>query len=372
MNIYRFIQSKSVREHLEKINYAFSSLEMAYIIWQCPDATLEERFAAWQEIIDSMPDDPLPASMELGEIEGIHEFLRQYMELQKEFLDEFNKKKDGIYFYRYTIRERPVKDEPWDYLPQENFKHAFLSLSECKKKIQKDIDYESPVLPALQNIDPPVGRFEEEIVEIAVRRQMISALCEVTALLNERLEILAFDVPRKYLKPHGEKLMSAFEKMYFDIPVPFETGDIVYGEMYYPDLMFRGELQPLVFDSILGDEKGEKMRCLSYIVDDDCSTGNFLRGEIKNYLALEYYREELTRLKRFLKTVSSFLKGKLDLEKLIQTWIVVSFDHLTAKESEAPDDNRFHLKYSGDGTDELTGLKTTKLKTNRININFRL
>ena len=39
MNIYRFIQSKSVREHLEKINYIFSSLEMAYIIWQCPDAT---------------------------------------------------------------------------------------------------------------------------------------------------------------------------------------------------------------------------------------------------------------------------------------------------------------------------------------------
>ena len=46
MNIYRFIQSKSVREHLEKINYTFSSLEMAYIIWQCPDATLAERFGA--------------------------------------------------------------------------------------------------------------------------------------------------------------------------------------------------------------------------------------------------------------------------------------------------------------------------------------
>lgn len=43
MNIYRFIQSKSVREHLEKINYTFSSLETAYIIWQCPDATLAER-----------------------------------------------------------------------------------------------------------------------------------------------------------------------------------------------------------------------------------------------------------------------------------------------------------------------------------------
>ena len=66
MNIYRFIQSKSVREYLEKINYTFSSLEIAYIIWQCPDATLTERFDAWQEIIDTMPDASLPDSMEIS------------------------------------------------------------------------------------------------------------------------------------------------------------------------------------------------------------------------------------------------------------------------------------------------------------------
>ena len=105
MKIYRFIQSKSVREHLKKINYTFSPLQMAYIIWQCPDATLNERFDAWQEIIDTMPDAPLPDNMELKEMEGVHEFLRQYMKLQKEFLDEFNREEGGVYFYRYTIRE---------------------------------------------------------------------------------------------------------------------------------------------------------------------------------------------------------------------------------------------------------------------------
>lgn len=77
-------------------------------------------------------------------------------------------------------------------------------------------------------------------------------------------------------------------------------------------------------------------------------------------------------LGRFLKTVSSFLKGRLDLEKLIQTWIVLSFDQMTAKVSEDPEENRLQLKYSVDGTDELTGLKTTKSKTNMININVQL
>lgn len=368
MNIYRFIQSKSVREHLEKINYTFSSLEMAYIIWQCPDATLAERLDAWLEIIDTMPDSPLPDSMKLEGTESVHEFLRQYIEVQQEFLNEFNKEEDGVYFYKYTVRERPNETWPWEYIPMENFEHAFLSLSECKKAIQEDIDYESPLLQLRNDCE----RCEEETVEIVVQRQMISAYFEITAFLSERLEILAFDVPQKYLEPEGGKLMSAFKKMHFDIPVPFETGDIVYAEMSYPTLMFRGEPQPFVFDSISGAKKTEKIRCFIYSVDDNSPTGNFFRGEIENYLALEYYREELNGLERFLKAASSFLKGKLDVEKLIQTWIVLSFDHKIAKESEVPEENRLQLKYSEDDTAELTGLKSTKPKTNRININVHL
>lgn len=85
-----------------------------------------ERFDAWQEIIDTMPDAPLPDNMELKEMEGVHEFLRQYMKLQKEFLDEFNREEGGVYFYRYTIRELPNKSWPWEYITIENFDHAFL------------------------------------------------------------------------------------------------------------------------------------------------------------------------------------------------------------------------------------------------------
>ena len=91
--------------------------------------------------------------------------------------------------------------------------------------------------------------------------------------------------------------------------------------------------------AISGDEK----RCFIYSVDSNSPTGNFSRDEIKNYLALEYYKDELNGLERFLKAVSSFLKGKLDVEKLIQTWIVLSFDQMMAKASEVPEENRMQL-----------------------------
>ena len=60
-------------------------------------------------------------NMELKEMEGVHEFLRQYMKLQKEFLDEFNREEGGVYFYRYTIRELPNKSWPWEYITIEKF-----------------------------------------------------------------------------------------------------------------------------------------------------------------------------------------------------------------------------------------------------------
>src|SRR5699024_10682275 len=200
----------------------------------CPDATLAERLDAWQEIIDTMPDSPLPDSVKLEGTESVHVFLRQYIEAQQEFLDEFNKEEDGVYFYKYTVRERPNETWPWEYISMENFEHAFLSLSECKKAIQEDIDYESPLLQ-LRN-DRLVERCEEETVEIVVQRQMISAYFEITAFLSERLEILAFDVHGKYLKPESEKMMSIFKKIDLNIPVPFKTGDIVYAKISYPIL----------------------------------------------------------------------------------------------------------------------------------------
>ena len=89
-------------------------------------------------------------------------------------------------FYKYTVRERPNETWPWEYISMENFEHAFLSLSECKKAIQEDIDYESPLLQLRNDCE----RCEEETVEIVVQRQMISAYFEITAFLSERLESL--------------------------------------------------------------------------------------------------------------------------------------------------------------------------------------
>lgn len=43
MDILRFVNSKDIREHLGNINYEFNSLEAAWLIYQCHDATIDEK-----------------------------------------------------------------------------------------------------------------------------------------------------------------------------------------------------------------------------------------------------------------------------------------------------------------------------------------
>lgn len=56
MNIFKYINSKDIRKHLEKINYKFTSLEAAWLIYQCKGITLKEKQTAFNELIDTMPD----------------------------------------------------------------------------------------------------------------------------------------------------------------------------------------------------------------------------------------------------------------------------------------------------------------------------
>lgn len=56
MDIFRFLNSKDIREHLKQLGYSFTAPEAAFLVWQCRSVTLKEKMAAWREIIETMPD----------------------------------------------------------------------------------------------------------------------------------------------------------------------------------------------------------------------------------------------------------------------------------------------------------------------------
>lgn len=83
MDILRFVNSKDIRKHLETIGYEFNSLETAWLIYQCRDATIDEKHKAWTELIEIMFDCKIEKRMNTVPQESLHAFLKSYMELEK-------------------------------------------------------------------------------------------------------------------------------------------------------------------------------------------------------------------------------------------------------------------------------------------------
>ena len=121
MNILRFVNSKDIREHLRNIGYEFNSLEAAWLIYQCRDATIDEKHKAWNELIEKMPDCPIVERLNTVPQDSLHAFLRQYMELEDKYRNEFcgekragtfNEDKSFVYKFKYIHNDGTEYD--WD------------------------------------------------------------------------------------------------------------------------------------------------------------------------------------------------------------------------------------------------------------------
>ena len=56
MDIYRFIDSRDMREHLQKLNYAFTPPEAAFLVYRGKAATLEEMRLQEQQQANALLD----------------------------------------------------------------------------------------------------------------------------------------------------------------------------------------------------------------------------------------------------------------------------------------------------------------------------
>lgn len=99
MDLYRFIDSRAIREHLQSLSYPFTTQEAAFLVWYCKTATLEEKHAAWREIIDTMPNCSLEKRLNMEPIPDFHQFLRGFMCIERHELESFRSADQCVYFY---------------------------------------------------------------------------------------------------------------------------------------------------------------------------------------------------------------------------------------------------------------------------------
>ena len=109
MDFLKFINSNAVRNHLQELEYQPTAMEAAWIVYQCETLSLKEKYTAWREIIDTMPDCPSSrhtAGLKQEYEDSTHAFLRAYIAQQKRLTSVFLQTDDPVIYkaqYQFVL-----------------------------------------------------------------------------------------------------------------------------------------------------------------------------------------------------------------------------------------------------------------------------
>lgn len=298
MDILRFINSKDIRKHLNSVGYRFNSLETAWLIYQCRDATIKEKHKAWNELIETMPDCSIEERLNTIPQDSLHAFLKKYMELEDKLINEFYDEKHTDTF---------DDDKPFVY----RFKYI------CKDGSHYDWDTVFSCFDALyETIMEP----EEDVVSIKCTKMQIDRLNTwQTVLLNPSFEILHLDPGHLESEEENDIYWGVFEGLWFEFPTPFCKGDIIWNPNL-PDGFCGGPFVTtgVCLDEIDNDKVKDNLR-ENGDTSDMCSGGYFLNDDgsiypecVANYMDLEFYEKELVGSQKTLIALGNFMKGEID------------------------------------------------------------
>ena len=314
-NIYDFFNSRDIAEYCKSIGHTFTALEMAYIVWFSEYRTMNQKHSAWKQIIDNCPDEIMPKGKWKRTERSLHNFLKHYIQIETEYIEQFTKS-DTEYIFNYGMKNISEND----YYVEDLF---FNSYDACIDDIREN---------------------QEEImcsVCISKRRLYTSphndrGLVD-TIYVNANMEVMSIESDTLN---NDWAIADGFSEMWFNIPTPFQYGDLVtcnsvHGEkvgkfvlLYIPHWETDDQGRDMSWRiKRLKTEGGDwtDMQTAIYDVSDD---SNIYWDHGPNYLFLEYCKDKPEGEERILLAVSDYLKKKIRLDELMSAQNALLFDQL--------------------------------------------
>ena len=331
-----FMNSESIREYWEETGYHPTSIETAWLIYSSFKLTFDEKCQFWECIAWKMPDMEVIRRPNCPHYDSLHAFLYRFMNISRRFLEWFNDNTDCV----YTLKDAD-NDWPFDY--------AFSSVESIKEfiKTEECEDIESFVIKKIS-----VDDYSKYPAKIIVDK-------EFEFICQERWNYGAF--------PCNEEeydILIAFEGMWFDFPVPFKRGDVIYNPYYkcgigtaedYTDLFVVLDIVPKCLSEkrkkdYLEGRNGDTTD-MSFGGYTQWRDGIVYRESFCNYMDFEFYHGEYKGFQRIIKALSNYEKGLINDELLMHAY------HQILSEERARSDIPYF--YTREGL-ELAGINIDK------------
>ena len=295
LDVFEFINSKDIKEHLKKIDYKFNSLETAWLIYQCNHLSIDEKHKSFKKLLETMPDCEVPERMNTEPQKSLHIYLREYMSTENELLNKIIKD-SGNYFFEWFHYD--YNCDKW--FPSEK---CYRDFEECfKDAIWFSSEY---------------GYERLGCKKFKIRKRKIDTIYSMDIYcLGEKIYSyeLTGDEFGKY-----EMLYEVFDGLWFDFPTPFKKGDILC-EYNIEGNETQGFCKgPFVVKDITPAHARENtykygdssdMNAWGYFIDEN---GKIYFEVMHNYMNLELYSGDLNGKKRVLKALSNFITGEIDI-----------------------------------------------------------
>lgn len=271
-NAYKYVESSTEREYLEKLEYKFNTLSAAWLIDRNGKLTVKERHNGFREIIQKMPDCSVEERLNFKAEKSLHEKLKRIIEEEKAIIYDVERNFYNQYSYE-LFKNGQWQKEKKEY---DNFKKCFL---DAKNDAQKNDAY----------------------------IKIMASKCTQ----DDRVIFLLISKDGELLSMFGSSFIenNLFD-LWFDVPMPFKKGDIV--RLCNEDMIpYENRCGPIVITSVPTNKVDNKsldtfdMTLSGIYVDDEgvlCDEARFLCTEV------EYFDDKFTEKQKRLVLFSEAVK----------------------------------------------------------------
>lgn len=301
MEPFDFINSKDIREHLRMIDYPFSPLEAAWLIWQCRNATIGEKHRAWSELIETMPDCAIPERPWTKPQKSLQMFLKQYMGVENRLVSEFQEQ--GVEAEKRYVWVLSRRYETGEIRDSGLVFSSFKALCTHEKDVLEDV-----VSLHCRRVPLDAENSWDESIEAELARDLSFRKIACRPLKN---------------REDDEVFNGVFDGLWFMFPTPFARGDL----LWFPERGKRGlHSGPFVNDGTIYEvaesevlqwliRNGDNSDMISY--GWQLSGGIVLRDHLDCYMNAEYYpnTSQMEGRERVLQTLSDYLKGRISSDE---------------------------------------------------------
>lgn len=313
IDLYKFINSKDIREYLKESKYEFKPLETIFIINQS-FLPFSEKLEGIKFLIDSTEDFMFkPKNIKLEEI-SFHNFLKKYINVFEKQINIFAN--EGIFTFKICYENGD------NYADDRLFSNSQDCLFNVKQNISDDAEY-----------------YSSDVQCITIKRLILDTDKYQIMYYNKEFDMLDFE-SCGLISDDDFEILEEVSNHWFQIPTPFKKGDILIEKdspIYVP-----GKKYPVVLDFLntytkkeliengfqdelrYYDERIERLKQFGDYSDMDV-VGFFLTDDFciyhevcHNYLNLEKYNGSYENEYRLIKVMSLYLKNEIDLESLIK------------------------------------------------------